>query len=66
VITDKWGPEYKVVSPENGLKFSQKLGIFPKMSLFLKNGLNFYARFLMQHSIEVSPGYMPSASLIRH
>jgi len=44
---------------ENGLKFSKKVGIFPKM--LLQKGLHFYARLLMQRSFQVSPGCMPSA-----
>jgi len=36
VIKAKWGPENKVFSHENGPKFSEKVGIFQKMSISKK------------------------------
>jgi len=44
-----------------GLKFSQKLGIFPKMCISPKKVFTFCVGLLMQRSLAVSPGYMPSA-----
>jgi len=41
VIKGKWGPEYKVFSYENGLKFSKKVSIFPKMGVFSIKGFYF-------------------------
>jgi len=60
VIKDKWGPEYKHFSHENGRKFSKKLGIFPEW-LFLKNGIQFLRGFLMQRFVEINPEFRPSA-----
>jgi len=40
VVENKWRPKYKVFSHENGLKFSEKVGIFPKMVYFLVAALD--------------------------
>jgi len=62
VIKTNWKPGYKVVFLQKiGLKFSKKIGIFPEW-VFLHNKIfTFYAGILVQRSLEVSPGCMPSA-----
>jgi len=49
---------HKVFSRENGLKFSEKVGIFLEMDVSPKKVFNFYAGILMQRSLEMSPGCM--------
>jgi len=41
VIKDTWRLEYIVFSHENGLKFSKKIGISPKISVTPEKGLHF-------------------------
>jgi len=48
-------------SHENVLKFSEKVGIFPKIHVFQKKIFTFYAGLLMHRLIELSPWCMPSA-----
>jgi len=60
VIQVKWGPEYKVFSRKNGLKFSKKLSISPKMSVSPKKVFTVCAGLMMQRSLEVFPGCRPS------
>jgi len=55
VIENKWGPEYKVFSHENGLNFSKKDGIFPKIGVSPKKALHFLRGLLMQRILELSP-----------
>jgi len=61
VIKTKWGAGYKF-SHKNGLKFSKKVGIFPEMGVSLKKVFTFCAGLLMQRFLEVSPGFIFSAS----
>jgi len=62
----KFGPEYKVFSHENGLKFSKKLCIFPKMNVSSKKVFTFYVELLMQRILEVNHGFCPMRPLIFH
>jgi len=52
-------------SHKNGLKFSKKVGIFPKMVVSPKKVFTFYARLLMQRSLEVCFGCMSIPPLIK-
>jgi len=51
LIEDKWRPKNRSnLSHENDLKFSKKVGIFPKMGFSKK--VFTYAKLLMQRSLE--------------
>jgi len=49
---------------KNGLKFSEKVDIFPKIYVFSKKG--FYVGLLMQRSLEGALGVCAVRPLARH
>jgi len=55
LINDKWGPEHTVFSYENAWNFEKGRHFFRKWVYFQKRPSLFYAKLLMQRSLEMSP-----------
>jgi len=60
-IKAKWGLGTNFFLHENGLKFSRKVGIFPKMVVSPKKVFTFFTRLLMQRFFEWALHTCPSA-----